>query len=65
MKELIREVSLNKKDLEDAYYMRGAVKYRLNPKDTTAAETDRQTAIKLHRLNSFLIPYSSYCMDCM
>lgn len=50
-------------NLETAYYLRGAVKYRLNPKDTTEAEADRWAATKLHRENAISVPYSSYCED--
>jgi tetratricopeptide (TPR) repeat protein len=52
----------NYKGLEDAYYMRGAVKYRLNPKDTTDAETDRMAAFKLHKMNATMPPYYVYCI---
>lgn len=50
------------KGLEDAYYMRGAVKYRLNPKDTTDAEADRMIAFKLHKMNATMAPYYAYCI---
>jgi tetratricopeptide (TPR) repeat protein len=46
--------------LTDAYYMRGAMKYLLNPKDTTAAETDRKMAAKHNVYGTNLLPYKTY-----
>ena len=51
----------NFKELEDAYFRRGAVKYMLNPKDTADAEADRIAAQKLTKPSTPLITYHDYC----
>ncbi|CAM3948821.1 lipopolysaccharide assembly protein LapB [Mucilaginibacter galii] len=46
--------------LKDTYYMRGAVKYILNPKDSTAAETDRKLAAKYNEYGTDTSPYKIF-----
>ena len=48
-------------DLETRYYLRGAMKYMLNPQDTVDAEVDRSIAQKLHKENTILTTYHDYC----
>lgn len=53
----------NNVKFKDDYYNRGVAKYRLNPKDTSAAEADRMIAIKLHKMYVYEEPYRWYCKD--
>lgn len=50
----------NLSDRKDTYYMRGAIKYLLNPKDTTSAEADRKIAAKLNTIGTNLLYYKTY-----
>jgi hypothetical protein len=50
----------NYKQLGEAYYIRGALKYKLNKKDTTAAEADRTEAQKYNKVSDSLISFHEY-----